>query len=161
QFFVDLTGTSIGTAIARPSATGTIADDDATSIGINDVTVNENAGNANFTVTLSNPSQSTVTATYSTANRSASSPGDFTAQTSKTVNVVVNGDTSPESDETFTLNLSAPSEATVSGGPGTGTILDDDTVATQGGLAISDTTISEGDRGSRSASFTVSLSQAS
>ncbi|MEA2494979.1 MAG: hypothetical protein QOJ29_2890, partial [Thermoleophilaceae bacterium] len=85
HFFVDLSGSSAGTAIARPTATGTIADNDATSIGIGDATVAENAGNANFTVTLSNPSASTVTATYSTANGSAIAPGDYTAQSSKTV----------------------------------------------------------------------------
>src|SRR5439155_12061667 len=40
--------------------------------------------------------------------------------------IVVNGDNIDEIDETFTVNLSNPTRATIANGSGTGTILDDD-----------------------------------
>jgi hypothetical protein len=43
------------------------------------------------------------------------------------VNVPVNGDTTFEGDETFTVNLSGAVEATITDGQGLGTILNDDT----------------------------------
>jgi hypothetical protein len=47
---------------------------------------------------------------------------------SQTVNVTINGDISPESDESFVLILSSPVGGTFSKGVGTGTILDDDNI---------------------------------
>ena len=47
-------------------------------------------------------------------------------QTSKTVTVNVTGDTAVEPNETFVVNLSAPSGATLVDGQGPGTILNDD-----------------------------------
>jgi subtilisin-like proprotein convertase family protein len=68
----------------------------------------------------------------------AQSTGDFTAvsgtltfsagQTSKPVTVTVNGDTTPEAHETFFLNLSNASLATIDDSQGLGTILNDDTL---------------------------------
>jgi len=85
--------------------TGTINNDDSASISINDVTVSEgNSGttNAVFTVTLSNPVDTSVTLNYSTANGTATTAdNDYTAiattpltfnvgETSKTITVAVN-----------------------------------------------------------------------
>ena len=121
--------------------TYTILDDDPLpSLAINNVIVIEgNSGttNANFTVTLSPASGKTVTVNYATADGTATAPADYAAlptttltfnpgETTKTITVVVNGDLVDELDETFTVNLSNPTNATLSTGTGTGTITDDD-----------------------------------
>ncbi len=86
--------------------TGTINNDDSASISINDVTVSEgNSGttNAVFTVTLSNPVDTSVTLNYATANGTATTAdNDYTAiattpltfnvgETSKTITVAAAG----------------------------------------------------------------------
>src|SRR5256885_363567 len=117
------------------------SDNDPTpSLSINNVTVTEgNSGttNANFTVTLSAASSKTVTVNYATADGTATAPSDYVAiptttltfspgQTTKTITVAVNGDIVDETDEAFVVNLSSPTNATLSTATGTGTILDDD-----------------------------------
>jgi hypothetical protein len=78
-----------------------------------------------------------VTVNYDTANATATAPGDYTqassqtldffiGETTRTITVPVNGDTTDEPDETFKVNLSSPSNATISDGKGIGTITDDD-----------------------------------
>src|SRR5205814_1890801 len=104
------------------------------------VTVTEgNSGttNANFTVTLSPASGRAVTVNYATADGTAAAPADYVSvptstlifnpgETTKSITVPVNGDTVDETDETFAVNLSNPTNATLSTATGTGTILDDD-----------------------------------
>ena len=73
---------------------------------------------------------------YATANDSAIAPGDFAAATgtlnfaagvtTQTVTVLVNGDLLDELNETFFVDLSSPSNATLGDGQGLGTITDDD-----------------------------------
>ena len=154
------------------TGTGTILNDDAAPvISVNNVSKAEgNAGSSNdtFTVSLSNASYQTVSVAYATANGTATAGSDYTAasgtltftagQTSKTVNVSVQGDTLSEADETFSFNLSAPTNATIGTGTGTGTILNDDAAPS---LSISDVTTTEGNVGTTNAIFTVSLSAAS
>jgi hypothetical protein len=94
-----------------------------------------------FTVTLSAASSRTVTVRYATADGSATSPSDYVAatgileflpgETSKPISVTVNGDTSVEPDERFTVNLSGASGARRADSQGVGTIANDD-VAAQG-----------------------------
>src|SRR5262249_25651115 len=50
-------------------------------------------------------------------------------ETSKTVTVLVNGDTKVEPNETFTVNLSSPANASILKPQGTGTITNDDVSA--------------------------------
>jgi hypothetical protein len=77
-------------------------------------------------------------------------------ETSKTVTVLVNGDRLAEPNETFVVNLSSPTNATVADGQGLGTILDDEPR-----ISISDVTKKEGKRGqTTSFTFTVTLSAA-
>jgi uncharacterized repeat protein (TIGR01451 family) len=110
-----------------------------TSLSVDDVSANEgNSGtsNFNFTVSLSNSSSDTVTVDYATADGTATAPSDYIAtsgtltytpgQTSKTVAVSVNGDTASEPDETFTVDLSTPVNATIADDQGVGTIQNDD-----------------------------------
>ena len=109
-------------------------------LSINDVTLNEgNAGTTTFTftVSLSSASSQTVTVNYATADGTATvADNDYFAtsgtltfapgQTQNTVNVLVNGDSTFEADETFRLTLSNPTNATISTATGTGTITNDD-----------------------------------
>jgi hypothetical protein len=110
-------------------------------ISIADVSVTEgNTGTvaAQFHVTLSNTSSSTVTVTFATANQTATAPSDYAAasgtvsfapsEVDKIVSVLVNGDTMIESNETFLVNLSAPTNASIARAQAVGTILDDDAV---------------------------------
>ncbi len=97
---------------------------------------NSGTTNAAFAVTLSSPSSQPVTVSYATANGSAVAPSDYTAATgtltfapgvtSQTINVSVAGDTVIEPDETFTVTLSAPTNAALGRATATGTIANDD-----------------------------------
>ena len=89
---------------------------------------------ANFVVTLAQPSNQTVTVQYATSNGTATGGDDYVAttgtltfapgETSKTISVVVLGDTVAEGSESFLVTLSSPTGATVGDGTGTGTITD-------------------------------------
>src|SRR5439155_671009 len=97
---------------------------------------NSGTATASFSVSLSNASASTTTVDYTTNDATATAPTDYTAaggtltfapgQTSKTINVSVKGDTTFEPDETFTVQLSNPSGATIADSSGLGTITNDD-----------------------------------
>ena len=97
-------------------------------------------GIANFTVSLSASSSSKVTVVASTRNGSASTPGDYTARTGVTLNiaagataanfaVTTKNDTVVEPTETFFVNLSGASNATIADGQGVGSIVNNDTQA--------------------------------
>jgi methyl coenzyme M reductase subunit C len=109
------------------------------SLSINDVSLTEgNAGTTNFTftVSLSQASGQPVLVQYATADGTATAGSDYTAtsgtltipagQTSGTIVVSVNGDTDVEPNETFFVNLSNPSGATIADNQGQGTILSDE-----------------------------------
>ena len=141
-------------------------------VSISDVTVTEgNAGtvNATFQVTLSAPTSQQVTVTFSTADGTALAGTDYVGtsgtvtfnagETSKTIAVVVNGDTINEPDETFFVNLSNPVNATIADGQGLGTIINDDTSLPS--VSINDVSVAEGNSGTTNAIFTVNLSAAS
>lgn len=147
-FFVNLSN-SVNATIADNQGKGTIVDNDAPpTLSINDVTVMEgNAGtvNAVFTVTLATPSGQTVTVNYATANGTATAGSDYVSNsgvltfpagsTTRTLNVIVNGDATVEANETFWVNLSNPVNATISHNQGVGTINTDD--LTPANLALS------------------------
>jgi large repetitive protein len=159
-------------SIADPLGLGTITDDDAPpTLSVDNVTVTEgNAGavNATFTVELSAPSGKAISVGHATANGEATAPADYTSTsgpllfaagaTTKTVTVPVQGDTLDEVNETYTLNLSGASNATILDGTGVGTITDDDAAPT---LAVGDITVAEGNTGTTAATFTATLSAAS
>jgi hypothetical protein len=142
-------------------------------ISIGDATVTEgNTGSVNavFTVSLSASSSQTVTVQYATANGTATAGSDYTATAgtltftpglvSLTVSVPVLGDTVFEPTETFLVNLSNPTNATIGDGQGVGTITNDDP-APPPTISISDVTVTEGNTTPVNAVFTVSLSAAS
>jgi hypothetical protein len=109
-------------------------------LSINNVSANEGSSGTtafNFTVALSGANSQTVTVNYSTENGTAVSPADYQStsgslsfapgETSKTVTVLVNGDTEFEANETFRVILTNVVNATITNVFGTGTILNDDT----------------------------------
>src|SRR5262249_10294656 len=103
-----------------------------------------------------------------TANATAIAGSDYTSAsgtlsfapgtTSQLITVAVLGDTLSEPTETFTVNLSNPTHATIADGQGVGTILDNDGVPA---LASTDTTVTENAGSITGAVFTVSLTAAS
>jgi Calx-beta domain-containing protein len=167
-FLVNLSG-AVNATISDGQGQGTIIDDDAApAISINDATVVEGDSgttNATFIVSLSSPSGQTVTVDYATQDGTATAGSDYTAAagtltfppgtTVLPLPVSVTGDAAPEANETFLVNLSNPVNATLADGQGLGTIADDDTGVV---LFIDDVSVSEGNAGTTTATFTVSLS---
>ena len=172
-FFVNLSNPVNG-VIVDNQGQGTINDNDPTpSLSINDVTVAEGDSSttpATFTVTLSAASSFTVTVNYATADNTATSPSDYQStsgtltfnpgETTKPVTVLVNGDTF-EQNENFNVNLTSPTNATILDGQGVGTITNDEPLPATPTLFISDVSIAEGNSGTSTATFTVTLSPAS
>jgi hypothetical protein len=123
----------------------------------------------NFTVSLALPSAVPVTVAFQTADRTAVAGSDYDAtngtltfnpgETSKVVPVAVIGDHLAETNETFLLALSNPTNGTIISTAGSGNIIDDDgAVAPQ--LTISDVTMARGLGGSKTMTFTVALNTA-
>jgi large repetitive protein len=153
--------------------TATINDDDPNPrVSINDVAVNEgdDTNQATFTLTLSNTSGSDITVNMETVDNTALAGSDYTAKTQavvipagqQTATFVVNvtGDDRDENSQSFYANI-----ASLSGGGaqladpveswGIGTILDDDDAPT---VSVSDVSVREGDKDTKPAAFTLTLS---
>ena len=90
-----------------------------------------------FTVSLSKASTTTVKVNFAAVNGTATTPGDYALTagtltfapnvTSMTIAVNINPDNATEGNETFSVNLSAPTGgAVISDGSGLGTIVNDD-----------------------------------
>ena len=137
---------------------------------INDVSLNEGNGGTTsftFTVSLSAPAgPGGVTFDIATQDNTATAPGDYNAKslTGQTIPassstysfaVLVNGDTSPEANETFFVNVTNITGANVNDGTGVGTIVNDDAAPN---LTINDVILNEGDSGTTTYTFSVSLS---
>ena len=141
------------------------------SLSVNDVSVTEGdtgTVNATFTVALSAAAAQTVTVQYATADGTAVAGADYTASSgtvtfppgtvSQPVSVPVLGDLLDEDDETFTVNLSNPTNATIADSQGVGTIIDNDPLPS---VSVSDCTTLEGNAGSHPCPFSVVLTPAS
>ncbi|MFQ5629655.1 MAG: Calx-beta domain-containing protein [bacterium] len=147
---------------------GTIVNDDVPVISIDDVTASENAGTMAFNVTLSMTIPKTVTVDFTTKDSMAIAGDDYTAgsgtlsfssgTTSQTVTVSVTDDALDEDDEIFTVELSNPTNATLSDSLGVATITDNDSSPA---LAIDNVSLVEPDSNTATMIFTVSLSAAS
>ena len=153
------------------SADGTINDNDPQpSVTISDASADEGDGVA-FGLSLSSASGRVVTVpwTASIESSDSASTNDLTAMsgtatitagnTSATLTVSTQDDTVSEGDETFTVTLSAPTNADL-GSPSraTGTIRDDDASSS---FSIAGASVTEGDTGTSVMAFTVTLSPAS
>ena len=145
--------------VTADSVAVTVTDNDDPSVSLSSVAVavSEDAGSVALTASLSQSSSEAVTVSYATANDTATAGTDYTAasgtltiaagDTSGTISVSITEDGVDEDDETFTVSLSNPQNATL-GSPAssTVTITDDDTR----GVTVSPTslTIDEGGSGS-------------
>jgi hypothetical protein len=157
--------------------------DDEPSVSISDIVsgVEGNTGTTafTFTVTLSPAYDRPVSVDYATADITPDEeywygPGatggidyvptfgtlTFAAgDTSKTITVLVNGDQLVESDEYFFVNLSNPTGASIGSSQAFAAILNDDVPLPS--VSINDVSVTEGNTGTRAATFTVTLSAAS
>ncbi|NOX54112.1 MAG: hypothetical protein GXP27_06660, partial [Planctomycetes bacterium] len=170
-FNVRLTG-AVNATIADDLAIGTILNDDA-AVSIDDVADMEGDSGSKtfiFTVTLSAPSVETIMVSYQTADGTATvADGDYQptngvlvfapGELQKTITVTVFGDTTPEGNETFFVNLTGAIDS--AGNPvffaknqGVGTIQNDETA-----ISIGDVTLLEGDAGFTDFVFNVTLNQ--
>src|SRR5262245_37425193 len=136
-----------GQDTARGDPSDTVASDCETVLGLPKSTISisnyggpeGNAGTTTFSflLTLSAASAKSVSVQYSTANGTATAPGDYASaagtvtfapgKKSTLVDVSVVGDLALEQDETCTVALSNPVNASIASGTATGTIRNDDT----------------------------------
>lgn len=102
--------------ILNDTGTGTLTDNDAATLSIDNVTVNEEAGTAVFTVTLDQEVQGGVTVDWSTADGTAVAGSDYTsgsgrlnftgtAGETQTISVTLTDDSEVESAENLLVNL--------------------------------------------------------
>ncbi|MGM9426711.1 beta strand repeat-containing protein [Hydrogenophaga sp. MI9] len=142
-FFVNVTNVTNAVVVDGQGVGTVVNDDPLPSLSINDVSLvegNSGSTNATFTVSLSTVSGQTVTVNYATADGTATAPGDYTStsgtltftpgQTVRTITVPVIGETLPEANETFFVNLSGATNATLADNQGAGTITNDDVPVT-------------------------------
>lgn len=142
-FTVDLSGAT-NTVIADLQGLGTIQNDDVqpTISFLSDVAQFEgNAGTTNFvfTVNLSNASSSPITVNFTTNPGTATEGVDYAdntgtlnfvpGDTSETITVAVTGDLLFEPNETFTVDLSGATNATIANNQALGTIQNDEGTA--------------------------------
>jgi serine protease len=167
---VKLTVTDNGGLSSQITQSVTVAAPTA-SLSIADMAVTEgNFGNKTmvFKVSLSAASSSNVTYNIATTDGTATAGSDYQAsslsgqvitagQLSKNFPVTVYGDTAVEPDETFFVNISGVNGALVADSQAVGTIQNDDLV----NLSIGDVSVTEGNSGTKLATFTVTLSSAS
>lgn len=177
SFVLTLTAPTNAT-LMQAQGRATIVNDDAAPVipqlSISDAIVlepNLTTATTTLTVRLSQAVTNTVTVAYATVDGSATSQDqDYTpasgalvfgpGETTHTLVVSALGDLRPEEDETFTVRLSSPLNATLAKADGTVTIRNDDSHAMPR-LSIANASVSEGNSGTQSAAFLVTLSNAS
>ena len=181
-FFVDLSNAS-GGVITDAQGLGTIVNDDVAvlpDIRINDVALEEGSPEEitefTFTVELSGVFDEVVEVSYFTTQFSASSNADDRdffrisnlaepesiskltfepGETTQTITVQVVGDNNVEADETFFVNLFDAVNSDIEDDQGEGFIINDDQPLPQ--AEISDAIALEGDSGTATFTFTVTL----
>jgi len=119
------------------------------SLSISDVTKAEgNSGTTAFTFDVTKTGAGAASVDFATQDDLAEAGSDYVSKsgtlnfasgdTTKQVTVLVNGDTTPETDEDFLVVLSNPSGATVTKDTGIGTISNDEESVSAGQLIISE-----------------------
>ena len=153
---------TLGTA----TATGTITNDESLPvISIAAASGAENGAGLTFTVTLDRASSQSTTVQYASNSGTATQDTDFTGisgtltfapgETSKTLTVLPTDDAIYELDETLTVTLSTPGNATLGTATATGTITNDEALPV---ISIAAVTVSET---AGTATLTFSLNRAS
>lgn len=139
-------------------------------LSVDDVSLTEgNVGTqqANFRVSLSQPAPVPVSFDAYTAPGTASPGVDYqsnavisqtiaTGDTGGNFAVTINGDTTVENHESFTVNLANALDAGIADGQGQGRIANDDLAQ----LSIADASLAEGNSGTSTLSFVIQLSRA-
>ena len=163
-FTVTLGTTSVlSSAINSNSAvSGTILNDDAATLSIADVTVDEGVGTALVTVTQSAESVFTTTVSFATSDNTAIAGDDYTNSsgvitltpgvTQAFISVPIIDDALDENSETFAITLSSPDGATLADAVGVVTIVDNEDAPT---IMATDQAVGEAD-GSVTVTFTLS-----
>ncbi len=154
---------------SQNTATLTILDNDPLpTVNLSQAAISRSEGDSGvtaltFTVNFSHRTSRTVRVPYTINNGTAIAGSDYidndgvltfaAGQTSKTITVLVNGDTTAEANETFTVNLGTPTNALLgTTSQSTATIVNDDT---PGSLAFSAPTFSINENGVAVAAVTV------
>ena len=126
----------VNAILDKAQAVGTIIDNDLVRLTISDARGRESDGRLSFGVTLSGASRSDTSVQYATQDGSAKAGRDYrpasgslvipAGATSGTISVGLIDDAVNEVEQTFTVSLLDPVNATLAVSQATGTILDDD-----------------------------------
>ena len=169
-FLVNLTqiqSNGYNVIFADDQATVTI-EDETPEISIDDITVNENAGNATLTVTLDQAVANTFTVDFATSDQTAKQTTDYLStagtltfnlgQLTQTINIPLVDDGPLEFDETFLVSLfniqSSGINVIFADAQAEVTIVDDEKPT----ISIDNVTIQETDSGTNNAVFTITRS---
>ena len=127
---------SSGTTIRDDKGTGTVRDNDPPPTVSVAAAIGTEGGDAGFEVTLHGATQKTVAVTYWTSCGTAEAETDFGAAVGRltfapgttvlSATVMLREDSIDEDDETFTLDLWVPENATLGTSTATGTVIDND-----------------------------------
>lgn len=186
QYYLQIDGTGVGNpgassptgysdyaSLGQYLVSGSIVDGGALpQISIGDVTVNEDAGTATFTVSVSGTVTNPVSVDYATANGSAVAGSDYSSASgsltfasagNQTVSVTILDDSLTEGSESFVVNLSNAAGAVITDGQGAGIITDNDTDISVNNVSANEGNLAKGKKNSGSPTFkdfvfTVSLS---
>jgi uncharacterized repeat protein (TIGR01451 family)/CSLREA domain-containing protein len=131
---------------ANATQTITIIDNETQpTISIGSVSLPESTSPFNFPVTLSGPSAQTITVSYATSDGTANAVSDYAATsgtltfnpgvTAQSIPVTIVNDTTLEPNETFTVTLNPPVNATLNNTNALGTIQNDDAGTADLGIA--------------------------
>jgi Bacterial Ig domain/Calx-beta domain/Nidogen-like len=136
-------------------------------VSVADASSGESSGSIALAVTLSGPAVQTVTVAYATSNGGAIAGADYVATSgiltfpvgvsSRVVNVLLLADALNEDDEAFSIALSSPVNTALDRATAVATIADDDPLPS---VSIDDVTVAEGNDGTSSVSFSLTLSAA-
>ncbi len=151
SILIRITNASSNVAVLTSVATVTILNDDLPpTLAVNDVAALENSGHMDFTVSLSQASGKDTLVNYLVSGVTALIGVDFgvtlgtltipAGQLSGTISVPINDDVIYEGPETLTIDLSSPTNGTISDGQGVGTITDDNNPPT---LSIANGSVNE------------------
>ncbi len=172
ETFAVLLSSSVSATIQKALGTVTIVDDDPLPIvSVESQNVTEaNTGSQTTTVrvNLNQPASLPVTVSYHTKSITAVSGTDFVnasgtltipaGASGGTITLVTSGDVLDEADETLSIELSSPFNATLSSVPGVITIADNDLPPL---VSIANIIVAEGSVGTTTSTMQVSLSTAS
>ncbi|HEV7377360.1 MAG TPA: Calx-beta domain-containing protein [Pyrinomonadaceae bacterium] len=165
-FSATATDPSGNTSEFAASISGAVNNPGTLQFSVNQITQFENSGSFKIDVTRTNGSAGTVTVQYATNDANAKAPADYTqtsgtltflnGETLKTITIPIVDDATPEGYELFELTLNNPTNgATLGGNTHASLIIQDNEKPT---LSINDVSVKEGDAGTTSETFTVTLS---